>query len=389
MRNGVMTYRTEREMTNARQPWSISTFLHSSFHSFPSFLSFLSLLAFASCSTIDDDLSQCGNDYELDYELRLVTNMTTELKTQLTTETELNLAQALRTHLSDIFTDFAHDVDLSFYDTQVDSLRLQHDEHIMDANQASYTLYLPMRQYMHLAVANIVDNPLVSLANDERCHQSTLLQNPSLSQAPVLRSESDEIVQSHTTGIFTARQPMEVLEGVDQQFNVHLYMANCAAALVVDTIGSGIREMKVYATGFATGFNIADSAFIYSNKPPLVIANPVQAQNSDEVAFCTVNFPSPEPEPTEASTRVVIETTDPFVGPTSDKSLWEFRIYTMTHDGTTTENVLYIRRPLRAGQLMIIKVKARPDGSVTTGDSTVGVSVTLNWNDGGHHEWEL
>ena len=349
----------------------------------------LCLAALASCSTIDDDLSQCGNDYELDYELRLVTNMTTELKTQLTTETELNLAQALRTHLSDVFTDFAHDVDLSFYDTQGDSLRLQHDEHIMNANQASYTLYLPMRQYMHLAVANIVDNPLVSLTNDERCHKSTLLQNPSQPQAPVLRSESDEIIQSHTTGIFTARQSMEVFEGVDQQFNVHLYMANCAAALVVDTIGSGIREMKVYATGFATGFNIADSAFIYSNKPPLVVANPVQAQNSGEVAFCTVNFPSPEPEPTEASTRVVIETTDPFVGPTSDKSLWEFRIYTTTHDGTTTENVLYIRRPLRAGQLMIIKVKAHPDGSVTTDDQTVGVSVTLNWNDGGHHEWEL
>ena len=115
----------------------------------------------------------------------------------------------------------------------------------------------------------------------------------------------------------------------------------------------------------------------------------MQAQNSGEVAFCTVNFPSREPEPTEASTRVVIETTDPFVGPTSDKSLWEFRIYTTTHDGTTTENVLYIRRPLRAGQLMIIKVKAHPDGSVTTDDQTVGVSVTLNWNDGGHHEWEL
>ena len=89
----------------------------------------------ASCSVIDDDLSVCGNDYELDYELRLVTNMTTELKTQLTTETELNLAQALRTHLTDIFTDFAHDVDLSFYDTQGDSLRLQHDEHIMDKGE--------------------------------------------------------------------------------------------------------------------------------------------------------------------------------------------------------------------------------------------------------------
>ena len=351
----------------------------------------LMLVLSASCNVIDDDLSVCGNDYEMDYELRLVTNMTTEMKTQLSTETELNLAQALRTHLSDVFTDFAHDVDLSFYDTQGDSLRLQHDEHIMDANQASYTLYLPMRHYMHLAVANIVNNPLVDLFNDERCHTAQLARIGTPSASPVLRGELGDIVQSHTTGIFTARQSMEVREGVDQQFNVHLFMANCAAVLVIDTIGSGVREMKVYATGFATGFNIADSAFIYSSKPPLVIANQVKAEdgNEGEVAFCTVNFPSREPEESEAATRVVIETTDPFVAPTAKERLWEFRIYATSHDGSTTESILYIRRPLRAGQLMIIKVKARPDGSVTTGDPTIGINVTLNWNDNGHYNEEL
>ena len=182
---------------------------------------------------------------------------------------------------------------------------------------------------------------------------------------------------------------MDVLEGVDQQFNVHLFMANCAAVLVVDTIGSGLRDMKVVATGFATGFNIADSAFIYSDNPPLVIANPVKAENEGEMAFCTVSFPSREPEESDATTRVIIETTDPFVAPTAKESLWEFRIYTTNHDGSTTESILYIRRPLRAGQLMIIKVKAHPDGSVTTDDQTVGVSVTLNWNDGGHYDPEL
>ena len=43
-------------------------------------------LALSSCSTIDDDLSDCSNGYKLDYELRLVTNMTTELQTQLTAQ---------------------------------------------------------------------------------------------------------------------------------------------------------------------------------------------------------------------------------------------------------------------------------------------------------------
>ena len=79
----------------------------------------------AGCSTIDDDLSDCGNTFEMDYELRLVTNMTTELKTKLTTLSELSVANALTMHLKDIFTDFAHDVDLSFYDTEGNLGRLR------------------------------------------------------------------------------------------------------------------------------------------------------------------------------------------------------------------------------------------------------------------------
>ena len=170
------------------------------------------------CSVIDDDLTDCYNDnqYQMYYQLKLVTNMTTELQTELTTMTELSVAGTLETHLKDIFSDFAHDVDLSFYDTEGMLERLQHDQHIMDANQSSYTLTLPMRKYKHLAVANITDNEVVGLVNDEKCNSSQLLQSDAVGG----------VIGSHTTGLFTARQPMEVLEGVDQTFNVRLYMAN-------------------------------------------------------------------------------------------------------------------------------------------------------------------
>lgn len=345
----------------------------------------LATVLLSACSLIDDTPGECGykENYELDYELRLVTNMTTELKTQLSTETELSLAHSLRTHLSDIFTDFAHDVDLSFYDTQGDSLRLQHDEHIMNANQASYTLNLPKRQYMHLAVANIVDDKLVDLVNDERCHRSELIQL----QGGTLRSIDDDAIDSHTTGIFTARQPMDILEGVDQQFNVHLYMANCAAVLVIDTIGSGVKDIKVYSKGFATGFHVSDSSYVFVSEPPLVRTKLVTSEDDEdgELAFCSVTFPSREP----SATRTVIETTDPFVSPEANESLWEFHIYAVAKDESTTLTKLYIRRPLRAGQLMIIKAKARPDGSIDTINPTVGVNVTLNWQDAGHYDHEL
>ena len=328
----------------------------------------------ASCSTIDDDLSACANDYELDYELRLVTNMNTELKTQLNTATELRLANTLRNHLSGIFTDFAHDVDLSFYDTQGDSLRLQHDEHIMNANQASYALNLPKRQYMHLAVANIVDDPLIDLVNDERCHTSHLQQH------------SRDTIDSHTTGLFTARQPMEVLEGVDQNFNVHLYMANCAATLLIDTKGHDAEGIKVYTTGFATQFNICDSAYIFPEKSPIVRTNKVvDPDHANEIAYCSVTFPSREP----STTRSVIETEEPFIAVPGDESLWEMQVYVPKSDGSVTKNVLGIKAPLRAGQFKIIKCWIGDDGEIGTADSTVGVSVTLNWNDGYNNEIPL
>ena len=67
----------------------------------------------ASCSAIDEDLSNYDNDYQVDYEIRLVTNMSIELRTQLNTLEDAGIAQVLRDHLKTIFTDRAHDVDLS------------------------------------------------------------------------------------------------------------------------------------------------------------------------------------------------------------------------------------------------------------------------------------
>lgn len=318
--------------------------------------------AMASCALIDDDLSECGVDYEMDYELQLVTNMNTELKTQLSTN--VNVSSALRTHLSNIFTDFAHDVDLSFYDTEGDSARLQHDEHIMDANQASYALFLPMRRYIHLAAANVVDNDMVSVKNDDNCHTAILYQ------------QEKDTIDSHTTGVFTARQDMQILEGVDQTFNVHLYMANSATSLIIDPRGHDFKSIKVYATGFATSFNICDSVYAFSKKSPMVRASQVPVAEGGELCFSTVNFPSRDTR----DTRLIIDSDEPFISPSADNALWEYRVYTTLKDGSTTESILYVQTPLRAGQLKVTKVHLSDDkGVVESDDPTVGVSVTLDW----------
>ena len=335
-------------------------------------------LLLTSCSVIDEDRSDCVEDEEVqaivDYELKLVTNITTELETELTTQTDIKLAGEIREHLRNIFTDFAHDVDLSFYDTVDDSVLLQKDEHIMDANQASYTLNLPMREYMHLAAANVVDNEIVDVMYDNRCHSSMIGQ--------IIR----DTIDSPTTGIFTARQPMEVLGDVSQHFNVQLYMANCAAALVIDPRNYGpMDEVRVYSTGFATGFSICDSVFHYDSRPPVVRTSVVELDSVSERAYCSVTFPSREPS--YADTRTIIETEEPFIAEPTDEVLWEFRVYVPVKDKTRavpsiTETVLPIKVPLRAGELKIIRGRIGDNGEIVPDDQEIGTSVTLDWQPG-------
>ena len=348
-------------------------------------ISYLLLMTiFAACSTIDDDLSDCPTTTQeatLDYELRLVTNMTTEVQTQLTAQTDVALAASLTSYLSNIFTDYAKDVNLSFYDTQGDSIRLHHDRHVMNASEHSYTLYIPRQKYMHLAVANIEGDPVVHLEEDNSCHDA------------VLRQVEGDTIDSHSTGIFTARQLMEMIEGIDQTFNVKLYMANCSAMLVVDPNGHDTSKMSVFTTGFATAFHIADSVYEYKTPSPMIRTKRLAPDESGCIGFCSVNFPSREASATAPApatpTRTVIETTEPFIAQPGEEALWEFHVFVPQPDGSITKTVLGIKEPLRAGQLKIVRCKLGENGAVETSDQTVAISITLNWNSGGNYEPEL
>lgn len=329
--------------------------------------------ALSACSLVDEDMRDCENDYELDYELQLVTNLTTELQTQLSLAADVSVSSALETEMRDVFTDFAHDVDLSFYDVEGDSLRLHHESHVMDAAESSYTLNIPVRKYMHLAVANVVNNPMVQLSEGEKCHEAAFYQ------------VVQDTVESHTKGLFSARLLMDVKEGVDQQFDVGLYMVNCASSIVLDTLGSGIKDLKVFMTGFASGFSIADSTYRFDHNP---IIRPVKVVVEDEpgapLCFASVNFPSRDVK----GTKLVIDTDEPFDSDTADHALWQIKVYCTLLDGSITETILDIFNSLRPGQFKVIRAKVRKDGAADPvtpsgeGDSTVGVSVTLDWSSG-------
>ena len=311
------------------------------------------------CGLVDEDMRDCDNDCTISYAVSVVTNMTTQLRTELSLETDIAVSSALETVLQDVFTDYAHDVDLSFYDIQADSARLHHEAHIMDARESSYTLYIPVRKYMHLAVANVAENPGISLEGGDRCHGASLHQ------------AVGDTLEPHVQGVFTARLPMDVKEGVDQAFEVDLYMANCAEALVLDTLGCRLKDIRVYAAGFATDFDMADSTYHHAYTP-LLRTRRLVPDSGSELCFVCVNFPSREA---------------PFSKADDDEPpLWQFRVYATTQDGLVTETLLGVRQPVGPGQLRVIKAQVYPDGSFEPGDPTVAVNVTLDWKPGLEHE---
>lgn len=364
-KNGGVSFTCGRHSQRTGDP-----FLHF-FMYMVSLLLLVPCLALTSCSTIDEDMSDCG--FEVNYELKLVTSIQTKIQTQLETDlelqTNLQLTAALRTYLETIFRDYADDVDLSFYDVQGDSIRLEHDEHEMNGKEESYTLNIPRRHYHHLATANVKREQSVGDIETYRCHTARLVQ-----------MEQDTI-PSHTTGLFSARYDMDIKDSVSQVFNVHLYMVNSATVLVVDTLGSHVRDITVYATGFASDFHVADSAYTFAAKPPIVLANPVNAGDKQYACYATVNLPSRDQLPTSGAPRRADDSVA--------AGIWEYHIYTTNSKGKVTRNVLHSYRPLNAEQVLVVHVKLDSEGVIGSTDATVGVSVTLDWNNGGTYEPQI
>ena len=340
-------------------------------------------IAQASCDKmrIDEDLSDCEEQdvlFSMTYDLRVVTNITTELTTVLSTVADAPIRAALQAYLSPIFTDHANDVDLSFYNTEKPMERLHHVTDIMAAQQKSYSINLPARRYFHNALANLAGNNAISLVLDDYRHTAALRQQTTTLVPNPTPGTYPDAVAPQTTGVFSARLPMDVLAATDQHFDVHLYMANCATALIIDPRTCGVTDIRIYTTGFANSFTVADSLYSFTT-PYYVLADRLPVTGSTQFCFCSVHYPSQDP----ASSRTIIETEDPFIAEDEKTTVWHYECYVTLTDGTITKTDLNIMKPLRPGQLKIIKGWLDNTGGVHTLDTAVGISVTLNWNSGG------
>ena len=75
----------------------------------------LVMMGGAMTSCIDGDLSKCCVNYQIEYVVRLETYMQTVLDAELQTDAEKELGERLYPILSNIYTDQAVDLGMSFY----------------------------------------------------------------------------------------------------------------------------------------------------------------------------------------------------------------------------------------------------------------------------------
>lgn len=309
-------------------------------------------LSLSLVSCIDEDLSRCGVNYSVDYVVHQQTDLQAEVASVLSSPQEQEAAEAVETALGGVFTDLAHDLDLSFY---ANHAQAYHERNIIDASSASFTFYLQQADYRHLTLANVIDETAVTLTGRES--------DLSLS----VNTMADDTLSTHSRPLFSGRTDMP-LEGREASFRSDLYMLNSAVAVVLAEPEGKQAVVSGCVSGMASSFAVNDSVYAYS---PQAVTRMEQTRPQGYRVLYATTLPSPDNAPGNP-----------------DDGIWQVKIY-VTMDGKITENVLHVGEPLSAGKVKIIKGVIKDDGSVSTESPEVGVSVTLDWKPGGDHDVEM
>ena len=394
------------------------------------------------CSVIDEDTDDCRAEYDATYELHLITNEEHEIQrvlgegadTDIVEALRTDIAEALREHLKNFFSYSGRDLDLSFYDLKGFLPRAEQEQLQMDGQPVKHVyLSLPVGEYRHNMTANIADYGAAEKKNFDLSWYEARVALPLDGPEPAFDGAftpsfgfpweegidrdlpADYIppvsTPSMKTGMFAGRRNLisptygsykEYNEpNVREQytFTQPLFITNSAAALILDPRTAQFSDVKIFTTGFATDFNVADSAFIFDNFP-LIIADQVQLHNTNWMLFCATSFPSREPAGNKAAaqTRAIdtsvypdqppyrVDTDEPFLYGDCGLNIWRYECYVklVDKDGreSVTRTLINIRHPLRAGQLKIIKAYIDNEGIIRLNENEVGVSVDLKWQKG-------
>lgn len=321
-----------------------------------------SAIAQTSCNTIDDDLSDCVKDYRVT--LHVNTQVDDVLARRLRDADDQAIREVLRAPLHTIFSEQGHDLNIAFYNNnQEANIEYLYQQDMQGARQATYSLFFASIPYRNIALANVAEEPTIDYADTENSTTAIITNRNAIT--------ANGTIATQQSALFTARKNVFIPSDVDSTLCVDLYMANGAAVLVVDTTGVKIRDMHVDMNGTASTFNLNDSTYSF-NGSPTVNTRRFDAQQYNKLAFMGLTLPSPM-QPTRADED------------TQSGSYWTLTVYVDKPDGTTTRSIIYVRQPLHADELLIIKAILTPDGVIETVDVDAGISIDLDWSPGG--EW--
>ena len=154
-------------------------------------------------------------------------------------------------------------------------------------------------------------------------------------------------------------------------FNVQITMQNCGSLIILDPKGNRVSKVESYVANTATHYSSRDS--VYRKQSNQLVR--MKAVNSSRLmSMHAISFPSVAQQ---GGTRA------------DGDGQWAIDAYVTMEDGTVTKNRLTIDNSLDAAQLYVIKGTIDANGSLTTTNAEVGVSVTLNWQEGGVYNPEI
>ena len=319
------------------------------------------------CSLIDEDISKCNNQVRLTYQLELDPEIIQELEDELDLHADEDIRAMLKGYIDGVFTNYARDVDLFFFDVNEPMVSLRTLSETMNSASNTYAISMPVRSYMHTAIANVKVSGNVAIAADETY--------------PTLRldhSKENGVYAPQQSGLFTAHRRLDVGEKANQRFRIKLEMANSATALILDTgKADNVTDIRVEVEGMATSFNVADSSYVFDDT---AIFSTEEFSTGYKHCYAAVHFPSHDAiDGDEEDDTKATEYDD---DDNLERKTWRWYVYATLTDGSVTRSTLEMRPAVKAGQLKIRNAFVKEDGEVGSNEVDVSVTVKLDWKPG-------
>ena len=295
---------------------------------------------------IDDNMSDCNN-------------FTVRYKIELSAQ-----AQA--------FSGRMDNLNMHFYDGTQSLAHHEYVEREQMPDDNIYAISLPMNDYHHFAIANIL--PESSVSASDLAVQSD--------RYKLAYDSNADTVPSHASELYVGRERFSI---ADKNQFIEVVLTPCIAMtrlhLDYETgVAASIGSIEGYVNKTATGFYCRDS--IYEHDRPVVVQMSETGEDENGLSlFQALSFPSKDVAPAGAPAvdRSVAE----------ENALWNTDVY-VSIGNKITRNTIHVAEPLSAGKCVDIYGVVRGDGSIEIGHNLQAtVAITLDWKPGGNIDVEM